>query len=176
MKLALSIILALAAVGCHAQQPPSPPVYSCPVAIAGGSAYTPINSVAAPYTTAASISGSSYTYTPSSPGAYCYILQSWSLAVGATVYQDSVPSSAVQATTTAATPKIEFTWTPPAATAVYLTYTYILSQAPATLVAAPLAPAVTTPLVTATLDGPAAPVVVAGVAETPVLGRAGLLD
>lgn len=141
----LATILCLSiTAGC--QQPPSPPAYTCPPATYPGTNYTEINPPAS-NTVAASITGTTYKWTPPSVGAWCLIVQSWALPVGATPpdYQASVPSNIAQATTTNADPVVDLSWTAPAITSVYPSYTYIASYAPATLVGVPLAPPLNPP-------------------------------
>jgi hypothetical protein len=137
--------LTLLAVGCHGQQPPSPTTYTCPAAVVGGTAYTVLNPPAANDLSPASITGTSTTDTPGT-GAWCYTMQSWALPAGGTIYQVSVPSNTGQATTTSALPVVHLSWTAPAPTSTYASYTYILSRAAATPVTAlPTAPPLNAP-------------------------------
>lgn len=136
-------LLALALTACahpgSGQQPPSPPVVNCPAATLGGTAYTEVN---APASTSvpANITAASYDWLPPSVGAWCATVQAWAQPNGAPPYQVSAPSNVVQVTTTASLTHVELTWTPPATTSVYASYTYIVSYAPATAVAVPTAP------------------------------------
>jgi hypothetical protein len=148
----IAAIVALSLTACHSQQPPSPPVATCPTATVGGSTYTEVN---APANTgvAASITSTSYQFTPPSTGTWCAIVQAWALPTGASIYQASGPSNVVQVTTTATDPAISYSWTEGTNTG-YGPVTYILSYAPATTVAVPLAPAVSTPTAVVSLDKP----------------------
>ncbi len=143
-KLAALVILTIGLSACHSngQQPPSPPVYTCPAAT--GSAYAEINPPAST-SVPASITATTYKWTPPSVGAWCAVVQAWGLPAGATVYQASVASNIVQPTTTTADPVVNFSWTAPATTATYSSYTYILSYAPAVQAAVPLAPPLSQP-------------------------------
>jgi hypothetical protein len=136
MKLAFAaLILALATVaGCHAQMPPTAPVYTCPATT--GTAYTPLNAPAS-NTVPASITGTTYDDLPGL-GTWCYVIQSWAIVSPATVYQDSMPTVAVMAMTNATLNEVVISWTaPPGAVG----YTYIVSRAPAVLAPSPFAPA-----------------------------------
>jgi hypothetical protein len=42
----IAAIVALSLTACHSQQPPSPPVATCPTATVGGSTYTEVNAPA----------------------------------------------------------------------------------------------------------------------------------
>jgi len=118
------------------------------VATVGGTDYTPLNP-APNNTTAASITGTTYNDTPPT-GSWCYIVQSWALISPATVYQVSVPSNvAGPLTTTAALPVVGLSWTAPNPG-----YSYIVSRAPAIVVAAPLAPVLSPGTTAATLAKP----------------------
>jgi len=149
---ALASLLALTIVaGCRAQQPPSPTAYTCPTAVSGGTTYTEINPPASNLV-AASITTTSYKWTPSTVGPYCAIVQAWGLPAGATVYQVSSPSNVVQITNTATDPVIDFSWTAPATNGTYSSYTYILSYAAATAVTTvPTAPALATPTISTSM-------------------------
>ena len=148
-KVFAGLVLALVAVGCHSQVPPTPPVATCPVATVGGTAYTPLNPVSN-NTTPASVTGTTYNDTPTT-GSWCYIVQSWALISPAQVYQVSVPSNvAGPLTTTAALPVVALSWTAPASG-----YTYIVSRAPASVVPAPTAPVLSPGTTAAVLLKPA---------------------
>lgn len=148
MKRIFAVAFAVLMIGLSAcangQQPPSPAAYTCPAATPSGSNYTEVNAPAS-NTVAASISGTSYTWSPPSVGAWCAIVQAWGLPAGQTIYQVSVPSNVAQTTTTTAAPHINLTWTAPVPTVNYSSYTYIVSYAAATLVAVPTAPPLNTP-------------------------------
>jgi hypothetical protein len=144
----VTLIALTITAGCHGQQPPSPTTYTCPATT--GSAYTVLNPPASNDLSPASITGTSTTDTPG-VGAWCYIVQSWAVPAGGTIYQVSVPSNSGQATTTSALPVVHLSWTAPSVTATYTSYTYILSRAAATPVTAmPTAPPLVTPTVGAT--------------------------
>lgn len=141
--LAVLTILTLTTVGCHSQQPPSPPVTSCPTAVTGGVTFTEINpptSTSVP----ASITGTTTTDTPGI-GTWAYSVQAWAEPNGAPPYQTSVPSNTVQVTTTTADPVVHLSWSAPAITSTYPSYTYIASRAPCTVVGVPVAPPLNQP-------------------------------
>lgn len=142
------LALAIMAAGCHGQVPPTPPIATCPAATVGGTAYTPLNPVSN-NTTPASVTGTTYNDTPTT-GSWCYIVQSWAIVAPATVYQVSVPSNvAGPLTTTSNLPVVALSWTAPAAG-----YTYIVSRAPAAVVAAPTAPVLSPGATAAMLEKP----------------------
>lgn len=150
-RIALFVLtLAAACFGCHAQMPPQPPVYSCPVTT--GSAYTVLNQPAS-NTVPASITGTTYT-TPAlpTPGPYCFIVQSWAEPSGATTYQVSLPSNVVMVITTTADPAVALSWTAPTGATGY---TYIASYAAATLVPPPTAPVLSAPTAVTHVERPA---------------------
>lgn len=143
MNLFAALAIAALVAGCHAngQQPPSTPVYSCPTATVGGNAYTEANQPSS--TAPASITGTSYDWSPPSVGTWCMIVQSWAVPTGSpsgTPYQVSNPSNVLMLTTTASLSHINASWTAPATNSTYTSYTYIFSYAPATQAAVPLAP------------------------------------
>jgi hypothetical protein len=146
--LATIAILTFGFLGCHAQVPPQPSVYTCPPAPVGGTAYTPINQPTN-NTTAASITGTTYSTTPSSVGTWCYIVQSWAIVSPAAVYQVSPPSNVVTLTTTSTDPQVNLSWTPATSG-----YTYIVSYAAATLVPPPTAPSLNAPTASARIENP----------------------
>jgi hypothetical protein len=154
-RIGLIFALVALAAGCHGQQPPSPPAYVCPAAPAAGGVYTELNAPAS-NTVAASITGSTYKEAPGT-GTWCYIVQTWALPVGGTIYQASLPSNVQQATTTAALPAVDLSWTPPSANSSYGPYTYIVSRAAAALVAVPTAPALSGTTSTSSVVKPALP-------------------
>lgn len=135
--------VALLAVGCHAQVPPTPTVATCPAV----GVYTPLN--AAPNNnTAASITGTTYADTPG-VGNWCYVVQSWAIISPATVYQVSLPSNvAGPVVITATLPIASLSWTGASG------YTYIVSRAPATAALVPTAPVLTSDAATASVDKP----------------------
>lgn len=138
------LFLPILAIGCRAgaQQPPSPPVLSCPPATFPGNNYTEVNPPAST-TVAASINATTYTFSPPSVGSWCAIIQSWGNAAptGQTpAYQVSVPSNVVLVTTTAALPQITYNWQPIAQNATYSSYTFIVSYAAAISAPLPSAP------------------------------------
>ena len=142
-KLFTMAAVALLAVGCHAQVPPTPPVVMCPAI----GVYMPLN--AAPNnTTAASITGTTYADVPGA-GSWCYIVQSWAIVSPATVYQVSSPSNvAGPVVITAALPVAALSWTGVSG------YTYIVSRAPATTAMIPVAPVLPSNAATALIDKP----------------------
>ena len=140
----VTLIALTITAGCHGQQPPSPTSYTCPAAPAGGTAYTEINAPAS-NTVPASITTTTTKDTPGT-GTWCYIVQSWGLPAGATIYQTSVPSNIVQIATTMTDPVVDLSWTAPATNSTYASYTYILSRTAATAITTvPLAPPLNTP-------------------------------
>lgn len=151
---AIAFSLAAFIAGCRAgaQQPPSPTAYTCPPAVLGGTAYTEVN---APANTgvAASITGSTFTWTPPAAGAYCFTIQTWALPAGATVYQTSVPSNVVQLTIPSGD-LAGLSWTPPAPNSAFGPYSYILSYALAIPSSVPTAPTQTAPSAVASIRTP----------------------
>jgi hypothetical protein len=130
--------------GCHAaQQPQSPVDYVCPTASWTGGNYTEINPPSS-NTVAASITGTTYDWSPPSVGAWCLIVQAWGLPAGQTIYQVSGPSNVAEATTTTADSHVQLSWTGDVVTSTYASYTYIASYVPATAAATPTAPPLTT--------------------------------
>ena len=144
-----SVILLASTAGC-AQVPAGPIVYTCPVAVDGGTAYTPLN----PSTNAGNPPVAGTTYKDTSPGAgqYCYIVQSW------VAPNSSVPSNVAGPQAVTGTQSVTLTWTPPANSTGY---TYVVSRAPAIAGARPTAPTqgapTTAALVAPALGKPAAP-------------------
>jgi hypothetical protein len=148
-----SLMLLSITTGCHAaQQPTSPIDYICPAASGGN--YTEINPPAS-NTVAASITGTSYDWSPPSVGAWCLIVQAWGLPAGQTIYQVSGPSNVAEATTTASLSHVQMTWTGDAVTATYSSYTYIASYAAAVAAPTPTAPPLSTTTSAASLVKPA---------------------
>jgi hypothetical protein len=146
MGMFLLTLFALGLTACaHSQQPPSPPVATCPAAIANGTAYTEVNAPAST-SVAASITATTYSWTLPSTGTWCVIVQTWGLPVGQSVYQVSVPSNVVQFTTVSPTSVATLTWTPPAVDPAFGPYSYIVSYAPATVRPIPTAPSLQTPV------------------------------
>lgn len=167
-RLLALIALPLFALGCHAgaQQPPSPPVLSCPPATYPGSNYTEVNPPAST-TVAASINATTYIFSPPSVGSWCAIIQSWGNAAPTgqpAAYQVSVPSNVVLVTTTAALPQITYNWQPIAQNAIYSSYTFIVSYVAAISAPLPSAPVQGAPQAVAQVidpNAPPAPVVMA---------------
>ena len=140
-KLFTVAAIALLAVGCHAQIPPTPPVATCPTV----GVYTPLNA-ASNNTAAASITGTAYADTPG-VGNWCYVVQSWAIVSPATVYQVSLPSNvAGPVVITATLPVASLSWTGASG------YTYIVSRAPATTAMVPTAPVLTSGAAAASVD------------------------
>jgi hypothetical protein len=96
-RIAFAAVL-LVAVGCRAQVPPNPTVFTCPPS--SGTAYTPLNQ---------SNQATGLTYTDTHPAAntYCYVAQS---AIGAQV---SVPSNIAGPFTVSGSNSVLLTWLAP---------------------------------------------------------------
>ena len=125
--LAVLELLALA-IGCHAQQPPTP-YYSCPAST--GTAYAALNGGT---TGVSALTGTTYTDTTAAGTTVCYIVQSQ--------YQGGVsnPSSTVLITVPA-NYNVNLSWTAPSGSTGY---TYLVSRTPAASTY-PTAPALGTP-------------------------------
>jgi len=140
-------LLALTAGCVHAGQlPPTPPVYTAPPT--NGTAYSPLNAPAN-NTVAASVTALSFSFTPTSIGTWCIVIQSWAIIAPASVYQDSVPSNVLCVTTTATDPVVDLSWSQPGNPSGY---SYIISVAAATLVPAPNAPTQNSPTTVVLVD------------------------
>ena len=123
------ILLALAASGCHPQQPPAP-YYTCPAS--SGTAYASLNGGTTGLST---LTGSTYVDTTAAGTTECYIVQSQ--FQGGT----SVPSNTAGPLVVPAGYQVNLSWTPPANSTGY---TYLVSRA-AAVATYPTAPVLATP-------------------------------
>lgn len=116
IRCALMLAMGCLAVGCRAQIPVNPTVYTCPVTT--GTAYTPLNQ-----TTPAT--GTSYSDTTATAGEWCYIAQS---VLGG---QSSAPSNTAGPVNFLSTDQsVAVSWTAP--TSGPTPSGYAVSRAPAT--------------------------------------------
>lgn len=131
MKEFLIGLSVFAAIGCHAQVPSNPTVYTCPAS--SGTAYTPLNQ-ASPAT------GLTYTDSKPASGEYCYIVQSVVSSTG----QISIPSNVAGPVALDGVKSTLLSWSAP--TTGPAPTGYVISRAPA-LASTLGAPALTSPSV-----------------------------
>lgn len=131
--------VALIASGCHAQVPQSAPKYQCPPTTS--TAWAPLNPVGS--TSNPPTSSLSYVDKPAA-GQWCYNVVAYDPTSTSQTYQMySLPSNVTQITFTSSNTSVTNTWS----ASTTLSVVYVMSRAPATLIAPPGAPALNSPTV-----------------------------